>query len=457
MPVAPGHHGADEALVARARRPPTAGVPTAAPAARSRARSRCRARSPRGSRSVSLPVSAPTSAVLPWSMWPAVPRVSGGPGALMPRAARAARRGRVAHLVVGERAGIEQEPAPSRRARRRAARPREAARQRVGAERAGSIAHTGPSSSSSGSAPPPTLRRRADDAAAPPHDGRGMRSARAWQHLLAGGEHRAAPGRLPAGAPGRGRGAASPPARPATACRCARRAPADARGSGDGLPACPPSGRPAARRAACRPRSTPARRPPRPSGARVARRASAGRPRRAPRSRRRRSPAAPSRQSASTSTSSTKPTVRKFDWCARRIAPVSSADRALVVGQARAVGRAHLDQARARLRRAPRGSGRSRRSPPAARARPSPRGRAGQRRRGQQHGGGAVVDGERRLGAGELAQEVLHVGLARAAPPGLEVVLEVGVAGGRRRGRLAPPLAAAAPGRGSCARSRRWR
>ena len=31
----------------------------------------------------------------------------------------------------------------------------------------------------------------------------------------------------------------------------------------------------------------------------------------------------PSPQSASTSTSSTKPTVRKFDGCARRIAPVS--------------------------------------------------------------------------------------------------------------------------------------
>src|SRR3954447_17474097 len=31
-----------------------------------------------GSRSVSTPVSAPTSAVLPWSMCPAVPSVSGG-------------------------------------------------------------------------------------------------------------------------------------------------------------------------------------------------------------------------------------------------------------------------------------------------------------------------------------------------------------------------------------------
>ena len=49
----------------------------AARAARSRGRSRSRARCSSGSRSVSLPVSARTSQVLPWSMWPAVPTVSG--------------------------------------------------------------------------------------------------------------------------------------------------------------------------------------------------------------------------------------------------------------------------------------------------------------------------------------------------------------------------------------------
>ena len=57
-------------------------------ASRSRARSRCRARRSSSSRSVSVPVSASTSAVLPWSMWPAVPSVS----ARQPRAAPARRR-----------------------------------------------------------------------------------------------------------------------------------------------------------------------------------------------------------------------------------------------------------------------------------------------------------------------------------------------------------------------------
>ena len=52
--------------------------------------------------------------------------------------------------------------------------------------------------------------------------------------------------------------------------------------------------------------------------------------------------------SSSIATSSVKPTMRKFDWCARMIAPVLLAERPRVVGQARAVGRADLDEARAR-------------------------------------------------------------------------------------------------------------
>src|SRR3954466_5648288 len=76
-----------------------------------------------GSRSVSTPVRRAISAVLPWSMWPAVPSVSGrasAPAVIRARRARRRRRGRPprrwdggggeAGLRVGERAGVEQEP-----------------------------------------------------------------------------------------------------------------------------------------------------------------------------------------------------------------------------------------------------------------------------------------------------------------------------------------------------------
>src|SRR5581483_682891 len=73
-----------------------------------------------GSRSVSLPVSARTSHVLPWSMWPAVPIVSGTASTLPPRlreppASPPPRRshggGRLLHLVVAQRPAVEQETA----------------------------------------------------------------------------------------------------------------------------------------------------------------------------------------------------------------------------------------------------------------------------------------------------------------------------------------------------------
>src|SRR4029077_8395719 len=61
-----------------------------------------------GSRSVSLPVNARTSHVLPWSMCPAVPTVSGTssflPGALN-------RGGHCLDVVVLERAAVEQQAA----------------------------------------------------------------------------------------------------------------------------------------------------------------------------------------------------------------------------------------------------------------------------------------------------------------------------------------------------------
>src|SRR5918994_6128250 len=72
-----------------------------------------------GRRSVSFPVSARTSHVLPWSMWPAVPTVS---GMARPNSGSRAARSRTAthggdrrrdleRLVVGERAAVEQRPA----------------------------------------------------------------------------------------------------------------------------------------------------------------------------------------------------------------------------------------------------------------------------------------------------------------------------------------------------------
>ena len=52
----------------------------------------------------------------------------------------------------------------------------------------------------------------------------------------------------------------------------------------------------------------------------------------------------------------------------------------------------------------------------------------GERGEREQHGGGVVVDDERRLGAGQRAQERREVVLARAARARVEVVLEVRVA-----------------------------
>ena len=94
---------------------------------------------------------------------------------------------------------------------------------------------------------------------------------------------------------------------------------------------------------------------------------------------------------------------------------MSLADRALVVGQPRAVRRADLDQPRARLRDHVRhAEAAADLDELAARdddLAPGP----GQRRRRQQHRAGAVVDRERRLGAGQLAQQRLDVRVPRAA------------------------------------------
>ena len=164
----------------------------------------------------------------------------------------------------------------------------------------------------------------------------------------------------------------------------------------------------------------------------------------------------PSAHSSSISTSSTKPTVRKFDWCARMTRAGVRPDRGRVVGEPRPVGRAHLDQPRARLRDH---VGDPERPAdldelPARHHQLAPAGERGGR---QQHGAGAVVDDDRGLGAGQLAQQPLDVRLARPARARLEVVLEVRVAGRDRDHGVDRRRQQAERGRGSCARSRRWR
>ena len=149
--------------------------------------------------------------------------------------------GRLLGLLVGERARVEQQPpvgdprptsggSPARRRRRPARR---------------SIATAGPGSSSSGSAPPPTFAVARDDLAAAAV---GQPARAGLERLGAGLEHR----------PARALGArelgvavearASPPARRATACRCAPRAPAGGAGT-PRSPSCVPTIRPRLRAA----------------------------------------------------------------------------------------------------------------------------------------------------------------------------------------------------------------
>ena len=172
------------------------------------------------------PVSAATSAVLPWSMWPAVPSVSGAlvPAPVAARGDRDARRG--VGLLVGERARVEQQRGrPAMRADERrvagAQRARRARRRRPGRGRA---RRPGPPSSSSGSAPPPTARPRPRRPSPPVASAR--RCARSREARRRRRRASPAPGSRAARARGRGSRRASPRARRARACRSARRAPA---------------------------------------------------------------------------------------------------------------------------------------------------------------------------------------------------------------------------------------
>ena len=289
---------------------------------------------------MSTPVSARISAVLPWSMCPAVPSVSGGRSS-RPSAARAAaatasssslaQRARIAApaplVDPATTGGSPRRSAPARasgRARRAARPPGPRARAGQGAAAdLGGCARMTPAAGSD--------RRRASRAAASP--------AR-----LGGAEH-GQHGDLRAG---RSRVAIQRQRR----LQRGQRELVDAQGAGERMRA---GGRDASpvpdqqaglrvRRAACRPSSTRAPRRPPPSAAS-----------RAPRPARDRAPTStpeptssitgtPSSHSSSIGhVGSTKPRARKFDGCTRRIAADLGSrprDGALIVSQAGAVGRA---------------------------------------------------------------------------------------------------------------------
>ena len=131
--------------------------------------------------------------------------------------------------------------------------------------------------------------------------------------------------------------------------------------------------------------------------------------------------------------------------------------RSLVVSDPRAVGSPDLDHPRPRLGDHlgdPEATADLDELPARHDDRPA---RTGERGRRQQHRGGAVVDDDRRLGAGELAQQPLDMGVAAAPLARGEVELEVGSS----HRRPAPPPRVrwppAARARGWCAGSRRWR
>ena len=103
-------------------------------------------------------------------------------------------------------------------------------------------------------------------------------------------------------------------------------------------------------------------------------------------------------------------------------------DRALVVGRARAVGGADLDETRSRACEHV-GDAEAVADLDQLAARDEHLASLGERGEGEQHRGRVVVDDERGLCAGEAPQESGEVVLARAARAGRQVVLEVGVAG----------------------------
>ena len=132
------------------------------------------------------------------------------------------------------------------------------------------------------------------------------------------------------------------------------------------------------------------------------------------------------------------------------------ADRALVVGGARAVGRPDLDESRARAREHV-GDPEAVADLDQLAARDEHLAALGERGERQHHGGGVVVDDERRLGAGDPPEQRGEVVLTRAACARVEVVLEVRVAAADLDDALERRLRRAARDRGSCGSGRRSR
>ena len=133
------------------------------------------------------------------------------------------------------------------------------------------------------------------------------------------------------------------------------------------------------------------------------------------------------RASASSCGRSVKPTTRKLDWWTRRIAAVPASSASLVVRETRAIGRADLDEPRARTRQHV-GDAEAVADLHQLAARDEHVATLGERGEGEQQGGRVVVDDERGLGAGQPPQRGRHVILPRAARARRDVVLEVGVA-----------------------------
>ncbi len=109
--------------------------------------------------------------------------------------------------------------------------------------------------------------------------------------------------------------------------------------------------------------------------------------------------------------------------------PRALADRRLVVGEVGAVGGAHLHGDRAA---ALHHVGQAEGAADLDQLAPGDHDLAaqGEAVEGDQHRGGVVVDHGRRLGAGQLAEQLLDDAVAAAAPAGLQVDLQAAVAGG---------------------------
>ena len=288
-------------------------------------------------------------------------------------------------VLIGQRARVEQQPVLLDAPNHRRVAGAQAGGQLVGREAGRGSATAGPGSSSSGSAPPPTFAAAVHHLA--PLE---VRRDRPRPLPAARGRRRASPARgsRAARAQARGTAAASPRAPRGPACRAAARAPAGGARRRRPPRRARPSARPAARRAACR-REKQTSAAPAAHGA-AHRRLLAQHLRARPGSR---ADVVDHRHAERAQLLDRdlldEPELAEVRGVRAQHRAGALADRALVVGAPRAVGRADLDEPRARPARSPRARGSRRRSRRAARARrrpraparPAPRPRAALRRR----------------------------------------------------------------------------